>query len=118
MRAKITSPMALMATENRRDRKNANSNIGWVDRRSQSTNPVNTATEPLSAPSTSPDVHERLGASMIPQSSSVMPTIDRAAPTGSGRLLDGSFELGTSQPAANSPATAIGTLTKKTDPHQ
>ena len=44
--------------------------------------------------------------------------MDSPAPSGSGRVEDGFFELGTNQIAAISPARAMGTLTRKTDPHQ
>ena len=47
-----------------------------------------------------------------------MPTIESAAPTTSGRLLSGLREFGTNQAAAQNPTSAIGTLTRKTDPHQ
>ena len=47
-----------------------------------------------------------------------MPAIDSTTPIGSGRLLAGLREFGTHQAAASKPDSAIGTLTRKTDPHQ
>ena len=55
---------------------------------------------------------------MMPHSSSPSPNIDKAVPTGSGRLGVGLRELGTSQTAATSPRRPTGTLIKKTEPHQ
>ncbi len=64
------------------------------------------------------EVQERSGASMIPHSNNPMPTMERPAPIGSGRLALEFFESGTSQTAANSPITAMGTFTRNTEPHQ
>ena len=47
-----------------------------------------------------------------------MPTIDRAAPSGSGRLGWGLFELGTRKAVAMRPIVAMGTLMRNTEPHQ
>ncbi len=43
---------------------------------------------------------------------------DRTDPTGSGRGADGLRESGTSRVAHTRPATANGTLTQNTEPHQ
>src|SRR5208283_2885250 len=114
----MTSPMAPTAAENRRDLKKETSSIGWDECRSQIMNRVSTASAAAMAPRMSGEVHERFGASMIPHSNSPMPTMDRPAPIGSERLVFGFFELGTSQTAANSPISAMGTLTRNTEPHQ
>src|SRR5947207_15121408 len=58
------------------------------------------------------------GASMIPKTSEVSPTIDRTAPTGSSRGAEGSVELGTINRPAMSAKITTGTLTRKTEPHQ
>ena len=67
---------------------------------------------------TVPEVHPRFGPSMIAHSRSPRPAIDKAAPTGSGRCTCGFFESGTTSAAPTKPKHAIGTLTKKIEPHQ
>src|SRR5665213_589571 len=107
-----------MATEKRREEKNESSSIGWVELRSQSTKHVRISAAVMSATSTIGDVQDRAGASMTPQSSRPKPMMESPPPIGSGRLLVGFFELGTSHAAAASPQSAMGTLTRNTDPHQ
>ena len=55
---------------------------------------------------------------MIPHSNRPSPMMDSPDPIGSGREADGLREFGTSQIAAATPTTTIGTLTRNTDPHQ
>ena len=55
---------------------------------------------------------------MIAQSSKPKPAIESNAPAGSGRSAAGFFESGTSARAPTKPATAMGTLTMKMEPHQ
>ncbi len=64
------------------------------------------------------DVQPWSGASMIPHRSKPKPIMDSTAPTGSERLATGFLELGTRKTAATKPAIAIGTLIRKTEPHQ
>ena len=74
----------------------------------------------LAVPTTiTPDeVHPLVGASMIAQSRSPSPKIDRIAPTGSGWSASGFFDVGTTTTAPTNAITTIGTLTKKMEPHQ
>jgi hypothetical protein len=92
--------------------------MGWLLWRSHRTKAVMMTAEPVSAAMIKGDVHERPGASMIPHSKSPRPMIDRSEPTGSARLADGFLEFGTTSAAATRPTTAMGTLIRKTDPHQ
>ena len=55
---------------------------------------------------------------MIDQSSSPSPAIDSSAPARSGAAAAGFLESGTSGSAQAKPTAAIGTLIRKTDPHQ
>ena len=55
---------------------------------------------------------------MIAHSSRPKPTMDNSPPAGSGWSASGFFESGTSIRAATKPATAIGTFTRNTEPHQ
>ena len=55
---------------------------------------------------------------MIAQSSRPKPAIERSAPTGVGPLGGGVLESGTSTRAPAKPGDAIGTFTRKIDPHQ
>ena len=55
---------------------------------------------------------------MIAHSHNPRPVMDNSAPSGSGRLDSPLQELGTSQSVAMRPAMAMGTLIRKTDPHQ
>src|ERR1039458_10051047 len=87
-------------------------------RRSQTTKTAMVTAAPASAPIITGDDQPRPGASMIPQSNNPSPRMDNPAPTGSGRVEEEFFELGTNQIAAISPTRATGTLTKKTEPHQ
>ncbi len=109
---------AASATENGRARKNASGSMGWALRASQTTKlaRVTTLTDPTAT--TTPEVHPRLGASMIAHRRSPRPATDRPAPTGSGRVAAGFLESGTRTRAPTNPKTAIGTLTRKIDPHQ
>src|SRR5579875_1296883 len=118
MRAKITMAIAAIAAENLKDLKNPISSIGWLLRRSKATTPASTTAPATIAPSTTGEDQPRSGASMMPQTSSAIPAMERAAPTGSGRLLAGFFDGGQARAAATRPARAIGTLTRKIEPHQ
>jgi len=55
---------------------------------------------------------------MIDHSTSPRPAIDSTAPAMSGRSAAGFLESGTSGTAHSSPAAAMGTLIRNTDPHQ
>ena len=55
---------------------------------------------------------------MIAQSSKPKPATDNNPPAGSGCSAAGFFESGTNTRAATNPTTTIGTLTRKTEPHQ
>ena len=55
---------------------------------------------------------------MIAHRSSPRPAIDSSAPTGSGRSAAGFLESGTSTRAPAKAATAMGTFTRKMEPHQ
>ncbi len=70
------------------------------------------------APITSPDVQPLIGASMIAHNSRPRPAIDHSAPPGSGLCSAVFFELGTRARAAVKATAAIGTLTRKIEPHQ
>jgi len=107
-----------MAALNRREEKNDRSSIGWLERFSQKTKNASTTIPPPTAPKMSGDDQVRFGASMIPHNSSPMPTTENTTPHGSGRRLRGFFESGTNQIEAASPKAAMGTFTRKTDPHQ
>ena len=63
-------------------------------------------------------VQVRPGASMMAHSSRPNPAMDSSMPTGSGCLAWTFRELGTRKIAASPPAAAMGTLMRKTDPHQ
>ena len=115
---KFTVATAGMAAANARSRKKPRWSIGWAQKRSQPTKAATTASPPAPTASTEADAHPRDGPSMIAHSTSPMPAIDKTAPTRSGADAPGSRESGTSSAAAISPATAIGTLTRNTDPHQ
>src|SRR5674476_1144296 len=102
----------------RRVKKNHGGSKGSSQNMARRTNATNAAAPPPSAPRVSGAVHVRLGASMIAHSSSPSPAMDSSAPSGSARLDSGLRELGTSQRVATRPAMAMGTLIRKTDPHQ
>ena len=59
-----------------------------------------------------------VGASMMPQTTNAKPRMERTAPMGSARRVRGFLEFGTSHRAASKPRRAIGTLMRKTEPHQ
>jgi len=110
--------MAAMAAENRLDAKESDfeHRVGRVP--FPDYEPASIAAAAAMAPRITGDDQERFGASMIPHSSKPRPTMESPAPIGSERLALTFFELGTSQIAANSPISAIGTLMRNTDPHQ
>src|ERR1039458_7623256 len=91
---------------------------GWSTCRSHTTKEAMMMAEPIKAARIGGEVQGRLGGSMIPPQTSPSPAIDSAAPTGSARLASGFLELGTRKAAATRPATAMGTLMRKTEPHQ
>ena len=64
------------------------------------------------------DVHPWVGASMMAHNRRPRPMIENNDPIGSGRSAEGFFESGTSTTAPMNPATAIGTFTRKMEPHQ
>ena len=55
---------------------------------------------------------------MIDQRIMPIPAMDRTAPARSGALAFAFLESGTSQTAASRPTAAMGTLMRKTEPHQ
>src|SRR5579872_1594649 len=118
MRAKMTKPMAAMAAEKRRERKSSVCSIGEGARLSKATKHASTTAPNARAPITSGDVQPRFGASMIPQSSDPMPTTESRPPAGSVFGADGFFEFGTRKQVAVNETMTMGTLTRKTEPHQ
>ena len=107
-----------IAAENGRCRKKLRLSIGWSVILSQTANRARTARPPAPAPITRGDDQPRAGASMIDHRIPPIPAIDRPAPARSGALAAGFLESGTSQQAASRPAMAMGTLIRKTEPHQ
>src|ERR1035438_5048680 len=65
-----------------------------------------------------PEAQPLVGASMIAQSSKPKPATDNTPPAGSGCSAAGFFESGTKDRKSTNPTTTIGTLTRKTEPHQ
>ncbi len=92
--ANMTSPMAPIAAENRRDLKKETSSIGCDECLSQVMNAARTTTAAATAPRMSGEVQERSGASMIPHSSSPMPTMERAGADRVGTLGIGVLRVG------------------------
>ena len=85
---------------------------------SQAANRTSTTSPVTPGTITRTEPHPCTGASMIDHSTSPMPTMDRIAPTTSGRGVAGFFESGTHTTAHSAPAMAMGTLMRNTDPHQ
>ena len=118
MRLNTAMATAAIATEKRGLAKGSKRSMGWAEWRSHSTKPPRITRAPTPEPTTSGECHPLTGASMTDHSSMARPAVDNVAPTTSMGRRTGSDESGTSRVAASSPRVAIGTLTKKTDPHQ
>ncbi len=86
--------------------------MGCGVRSSQTTNPARATTATASAGTDRP-----CGSSMIVQTSADMPATDSTAPSGSG-LVCGPLDSGMSTSEATMASAAIGTLIRKTAPHQ
>ena len=114
----MTKDIDTIAALNRRFSKNCTWSIGWSQRCSHQAKPASTARLPQIAARTRGELQERSGASMIPQSRSPSPAMELTAPIGSAGFAAWLREFGTSHAVATRPAAAIGTLMRKTDPHQ
>jgi hypothetical protein len=117
-RPNIASPLEPTAAEKLGFRKNARFSIGWELARSHAAKAASTTSPAAPAPTTMAEDQPWTGASMIAHSTSPRPATDSTAPVRSGRSAAGFFESGTSGRAHSTPAAAIGTLIRNTDPHQ
>jgi len=117
-RPKVTVATAGIAAENERCRKKPRLSMGCEVVLSQTANRARMARPPAPAAMTRPSVQPRVGASMIDHRIAPMPAMDRTAPVTSGARAAVFLESGTRKMAAMRPAAAMGTLIRKTEPHQ
>ncbi len=116
--AKKPSVTARLAAVNRMFRNRCTSSNGSGVRSSRHTNSARIASAPAMPPIVAAEVQPFPGASMSDQTRSVTPAIDSATPGRSSLGASGSRERGTRSMAPTIPASATGTFTRNTEPHE
>ncbi len=116
--AKNVSAIVVVPTLNAGLEKKRKSSMGVGHARSHAMNATTAAAATTNPAIVSGSVHPSSGPSMIPNNNAPSPTIDSSAPSRSKGAPLGSLDVGTSTATSASAIAVIGTLTKKTEPHQ
>ena len=117
-RVRKPAVIARLPPENRRFANTDTSSIGWGVRSSHSVNAVRTTAATTNPAMVRPLVHPTLGASMMVYTRAVTPIADRTRPGPSTGGAAGSRDVGTNSSPPTIATAAIGTLTRKIEPHR
>src|ERR1700738_4760146 len=109
---------ARLPPENRRLANTVTSSMGWVLCRSQNPKAASVTADTAKPAAVWALLHPQVGAWMTVYTSAVTPIVDRISPPISTGGASGSRDVGTNNRPPTIAIAAIGTFTKKIEPHQ